>query len=121
MGNWYRQQSFDGRPMDYCPSLCTVSMHLITMHLQRFHGERVVAKARGGRTQRVIVYFCQSAARGQIGKGGGGGVQALLGPEGLLGFSYPLKVYLSRGSPAGSLTLADGVNVLTLLTNPRAT
>lgn len=103
-------------------SFCRVSMPLNTTQLWRFHGERAVAKACGGWTHAVIVYFCQSAARGdgrirhRASRGWRGKSR---GSEGLTGSSSTSQVYLSKGSPAASQTLADRDNVLNLLTSPR--
>lgn len=64
------------------PFPAAVSKPLNTSHLRPFHGGRVVAKARGDGTQRVIVYFCQSVLRGQGGRGRRGHCLVLKGSDG---------------------------------------
>lgn len=59
-----------------------VSKPLNTSRLRLFHGRRVVAKARGDGTQRVIVYFCQSVLRGRGSRGRRGHCLVLKGSEG---------------------------------------
>lgn len=56
------------------------------------------------------LFLSVSSEGTDLGEEKGGHGSAL---RGLRGSGYPLKVYLSRRAATGSLTLVDGVNVLT--------